>query len=211
MKKNNLIKEKNYRSRYDSNRNCYRKDKTTYIYSEYVDDGNGSGHYVDYEYHVGEVDEYGRELTVEMLDVLMEFDNAEAQDSEDQERNEEVIVHNIFSDGDFTEVGMACIASSPVKGTNGLSVSGTVKFGSELAGPEAALFGEEVENISVQEFREKILPLLTEEQINLIYDRFGAGKTLGQIGAEQEKPVSKQAIDKRLKGIFRKIAENMSL
>lgn len=106
---------------------------------------------------------------------------------------------------------MACIASSPVKGTNGLSVSGAMTFGSELIGPEAALFGEGVENISVKEFRQKILPLLTEEQINLIYDRFGAGKTLEQIGAEQEKPVSKQAIDKRLKGIFKKISENMSL
>lgn len=203
--------EKNYRSRYDRNRMCYRKDKTTYVYSEYVDDGNGQGHYSDHEYHVGDMDETGSVITFEMLDMLQDFDNAEAQDSEDQERNEEVLVHNTFSDSDFTEVGMACIASAPVKGTNGLSVSGAAKFGAELVGPEAALFGEEVENISVQEFREKILPLLTEEQINLIYDRFGAGKTLEQIGAEQDKPVSKQAIDKRLKGIFKKIAENMSL
>ena len=202
--------EKNYRSRYDRNRMCYRKDKTTYVYSEYVDDGNGQGHYIDHEYHVGDMDETGSVITFEMLDMLQDFDNIEAQDSEDLERNEEVLVHNTFSDGDFTEVGMACIASSPVKGTNGLSVSGAMKFGSELVGPEAALFGEEVENISVQEFREKILPLLTEEQINLIYDRFGAGKTLEQIGAEQEKSISKQAIDKRLKGIFKKISENMS-
>lgn len=203
--------EKNYRSRYDRNRMCYRKDKTTYVYSEYVDDGNGQGHYIDHEYHVGDMDETGSVITFEMLDMLQDFDNDEAQDTEDQERNEEVLVHNTFSDGDFTEVGMACIASSPVKGTNGLSVSGAVKFGSELVGPESVLFGEDVENISVQEFREKILPLLTEEQINLIYDRFGSGKTLEQIGAEQDKPVSKQAIDKRLKGIFKKIAENMSL
>ena len=202
--------EKNYRSRYDRNRMCYRKDKTTYVYSEYVDDGNGQGHYIDHEYHVGDMDETGSVITFEMLDMLQDFDNIEAQDSEDLERNEEVLVHNTFSDGDFTEVGMACIASSPVKGTNGLSVSGAMKFGSELVGPEAALFGEEVENISVQEFREKIFPLLTEEQINLIYDRFGAGKTLEQIGAEQEKSISKQAIDKRLKGIFKKISENMS-
>ena len=28
--------EKNYRSRYDRNRMCYRKDNTTYVYSEPV-------------------------------------------------------------------------------------------------------------------------------------------------------------------------------
>lgn len=203
--------EKNYKSRYDRNRMCYRKDKTTYVYSEYVDDGNGQGHYIDYEYHVGDMDETGNVITFEMLDVLQDFDNVEAQDSEDRERNEETLVHNTFSDGDFSETGMACIASSPVRGTNGLSVSGAEKFGSELIGPEAVLFGDDVESISVQVFREKILPLLNEEQINLIYDRFGAGKTLEQIGAEQERPVSKQAIDKRVKGIFKKISENMSL
>lgn len=62
--------EKNYRSRYDRNRMCYRKDKTTYVYSEYVDDGNGQGHYIDHEYHVGDMDETGSVITFEMLDML---------------------------------------------------------------------------------------------------------------------------------------------
>lgn len=204
--------EKNYRSRYDSNRMCYRKDKTTYIYSEYVDDGNGQGHYIDHEYHVGDVDEYGRKVTVEMLDVLMEFDNAEAQDSEDKERYEEVVVHNDFSDGDFMETGMVRIGTSCVEGNTGLNPSGAMRFGAELIGPEAVLFSKKDEDsISVKEFKEKILPILTEEQINLIYERFGAEKTLEQIAAQQDKPVSRQAIDNRIKRIFKKVKENMSL
>ena len=203
---------KNYRSRYERNRNCYRKDKTTYIYSEYVDDGNGQGHYVDHEYHVGDMDENGNTITFEMLDVLLEFDNAEAQDSEDQERYEEVIVHNDFSDGDFIETGMSRISTMSTTSNGGLNVSGAIRFGADLVGPEEALFGdEEEESISVKDFREKILPLLTEDQINLIYERFGAGKTLEQIAKEQDKPVSKQAIDKRFKTIFNKIVEHMSI
>ena len=203
---------KNYRSRYERNRNCYRKDKTTYIYSEYVDDGNGQGHYVDHEYHVGDMDEHGRAITLEMLDMLMEFDNAEAQDTEDQDRNEELLAHNDFSDGDFVETGMSRIGTTGVAKNGGLNPSGVVQFGAEFIGPEAVLFGKaDVESISIKEFREKVMPLLTEEQINLIYERFGAGKTLEEIAKEQEKPVSKQAIDKRFKTIFKKITDNMSI
>ena len=203
---------KNYRSRYERNRNCYRKDKTTYIYSEYVNDGNGQGHYVDYEYHVGDMDEHGRAITLEMLDMLMEFDNAEAQDTEDQDRNEELLVHNDFSDGDFAETGMSRIGTTGVAKSDGLNPSGAMQFGAELIGPEAVLFGvEDVESISMKDFKEKVLPLLSEEQINLIYERFGAGKTLEQIAKEQDKPVSKQAIDKRFKTIFKKITDNMSI
>lgn len=203
---------KNCSSRYERNRNCYRKDKTTYIYSEYVDDGNDQGHYVDHEYHVGDMDEHGRAITLEMLDMLMEFDNAEAQDTEDQDRNEELLAHNDFSDGDFVETGMSRIGTTGVAKKGGLNPSGVVQFGAEFIGPEAVLFGKaDVESISIKEFREKVMPLLTEEQINLIYERFGAGKTLEQIAKEQDKPVSKQAIDKRFKTIFKKITDNMSI
>ena len=208
MKKEN----KNFKSRYDRNRMCYRKDKTTYIYSEYIDDGNGQGYYIDHEYHVGDMDEHGRAITLEMLDMLMEFDNAEAQDTEDQERNEELLAHSDFSDGDFVETGMSRIGTVGVVGNNGMNPSGATKFVAELIGPEAVLFGKsEEDSITVKEFKEKILPLLSEEQINLIYERFGAGKTLEQIAKEQDKPVSKQAIDKRFKTIFKKITDNMNI
>ena len=208
MKKEN----KNFKSRYDKNRMCYRKDKTTYIYSEYIDDGNGQGHYIDHEYHVGDMDENGRAITLEMLDMLMDFDNAEAQDTEDQERNEELLAHSDFTDGDFVETGMSRIGTVGVAGNDGMNPSGATRFAAELIGPEAVLFGKrEEDSISVKEFKEKILPLLSEAQINLIYERFGAGKTLEQIAKEQDKPVSKQAIDKRFKTIFKKVTDNMSI
>ena len=164
MKKEN----KNFKSRYDRNRMCYRKDKTTYIYSEYIDDGNGQGHYIDHEYHVGDMDENGRAITLEMLDKLMDFDNAEAQDTEDQERNEELLAHSDFSDGDFVETGMSRIGTVGVAGNDGMNPSGATKFGAEFIGPEAVLFDKEAEeSISVKEFKEKILPLLQKNKSTL--------------------------------------------
>ena len=41
-------KEKKYRSRYDVNRKCYRKDKTHYVYQEWVETGKDQGYYIDH-------------------------------------------------------------------------------------------------------------------------------------------------------------------
>lgn len=75
-------KEKNYRSRYDANRRCFRQDKTHYVYQEWVDTGKNQGHYIN---HVLTAGEDG--VTLELLDYLQATDNSEVQDREDDMRN----------------------------------------------------------------------------------------------------------------------------
>lgn len=84
-------KEKNYRSRYDVNRPCYRKDKTHYVYMEWVEPEDGAeGYYIEHVFTVGEDG-----VTLELLDYLQETDNGEVQDQEDDARNAEELAKNM--------------------------------------------------------------------------------------------------------------------
>lgn len=83
---NSNKKEKNYRSRYDANRHCFRQDKTHYVYQEWVETGKERGYYIDHVFTVGEDG-----VTLELLDYLQATDNSEVQDQEDDERNKEML------------------------------------------------------------------------------------------------------------------------
>lgn len=83
-------KEKNYRSRYDVNRHCFRQDKTHYVYQEWVETGKDQGYYIDYVFTVGE-----DEVTLELLDYLQATDNGEVQDQEDDERIKELLAETM--------------------------------------------------------------------------------------------------------------------
>lgn len=176
-----VTREKNFRSRYERNRTCWRKDETTYVYLDFVECPDGECRYIEREIHVGDTDVHGNVVTIEILDFLFGCDNAEAQDTED-------------ADDYATEI----------------NISGEVFMGATYNSPEEELFSEEEqESPLVQEFMEKVEPKLSEEQKNLIYDRFGARKTLEELAHEQDKPVSKQAIDNRIKKIYKKVKDNM--
>lgn len=76
-------KEQRYRSKYDANRKCYRKDKTHYIYEKWVEVEGAHGFYQDIVLTVGE----DKGVTLELLDFLQETDNSEAAEQQDESRN----------------------------------------------------------------------------------------------------------------------------
>lgn len=170
-------KEKNYRSRYDKNRPCYRQDKTHYVYQEWVETGKDEGYYIDHVFTVGE-----NGVTFELLDYLQATDNSQVQDQEDDERNLELL-------------------------------SGTTEIYAKS--PEEELFEEEKPQGKLsKEFDEKVRPHLSEEQIDFIYERFGACKTLDEIAedlplSKDGKPVSRPAVLGRQKRIFAKVEKYM--
>ena len=209
----NVTTKKNFRSRYDQNRPCYRKDRDTYVELEFVECEDGGCRYVEREHRVGEMDAAGNVLTREILDVMLEFDNAEVQDTEDMYGNADLSLYGTGSaEDDFNETGMARIGTSRVDGTNEINISGAVIMSPELIGPEAVLFAVvEEDSPLVRALKEKVFPHLSEDQINLLYDHYGARKTLEQIAAEQEPPVSKQAISNRLAKIHAKNKKYMDL
>jgi len=209
----NVTSKKNYRSRYDQNRHCYRKDKETYVELEFVECEDGECRYVEREHRVGEIDAAGNVLSYEILDMMLEADNAEVQDTEDLYANADLSLYGTGSaEDDFNETGMARIGTSRVDGANEINISGAVIMSPELIGPEAVLFAANKEDSPlVRVLKEKVFPYLSEDQINLIYDYYGAGKTLEQIAAEQDKPVTKQAIANRLAKIHTKIKKYMTI
>ena len=177
--KNTDKKEKNYRSRYDVNRPCYREDETHYVYEEWVQTGEKAGCYRKTALTVGEGD-----VTLELLDYLQGTDNSEAQDQEDDIRNQEKLAENI-----------------------------------PVAAPsyEDELYGDEKEEVNplLKAFNEKVRPHLNEDQMNLIYDRYGRNLSLEEIAAElppgkDGKPVSHQAVTNRLNRIFAKVKKYMA-
>lgn len=177
--KTNEKKEKNYRSRYDVNRPCYREDETHYVYEEWVQTSENMGCYRKTALTVGEGD-----VTLELLDYLQGTDNSEVQDQEDDIRNKEKLAENIPT-------------AAP-------------SYEDELCADEA----EEVSPL-LKAFNEKVLPHLTEDQINLIYDRYGRNLSLEEIAAElppgkDGKPVSHQAVTNRLNRIFAKVKKYMA-
>lgn len=169
--------KKNYRSRYDANRKCYRQDKTHYVYEEWVETGKNQGYYIDHVFTVGEDG-----VTLELLDYLQATDNGEVQDQEDDERNLELLAET-----------MDAYAKSP----------------------EEELYGEEEPQIPLfEEFEEKVKPHLSEEQMDFIYERFGACKTLDEIAeelllGEDGKSISRPAVLGRQKRIFAKVNKYM--
>lgn len=170
-------KEKNYRSRYDANRKCFRQDKTHYVYQEWVETGKDQGYYIDHVFTVGEDG-----ITLELLDYLQATDNGEVQDQEDDERNRELLAET-----------MNVYAKSP----------------------EEELYEEEEQQSPLsKEFDEKVRPHLSEEQMDFIYERFGACKTLDEIAeelplGEDGKPISRPAVLGRQKRIFAKVKKYM--
>lgn len=81
---------------------------------------------------------------------------------------------------------------------------------------EEELCSEEDQNISpiVKAFHEKVRPHLTEEQMNIVYARYGMNMTLDEIAAtlppgKDGKPVSHQAVSNRLGRIFAKVKKYM--
>ncbi len=170
-------KEKNYRSRYDANRHCFRQDKTHYVYQEWVETGKDQGYYIDHIFTVGEDG-----VTLELLDYLQSTDNGEIQDQEDDERNKEMLAET-----------MPAYAKSP---------------------EEELCADERPQSHLVKEFNEKVKPHLSDEQMNFIYERFGACKTLDEIAeelppGEDRKPISRPAVLGRQKRIFAKVKKYM--
>lgn len=202
----------NFKSRYDANRDCYRQDETTYVYQEWVDDGNGRGHYRN---HVISIDDEG--VTLELLDMLQQSDNAEAQDTEDAERFEDPSVHETGAasdeDGfDYSVLDNLSASCSYGKGSRNLATPFTGSL--ELIGPEALFQEEKPESALVTAFREKVAPKLTEDQQELILDLYGEQKTLEQVAAEISvkkggKPITHQAVSSRLNKIKAKTRKLM--
>ena len=205
---------RNYKSRYDRNRDCYRTDETTYVYQEWVApgmEGNAKGFFRNHVIHVGD-----EGVTLELMDYLLQTDNAEAQDNEDKDRHEDESVHvEMHEEGsDFNYSRMENISTSRIDGGADNMASG-YSGSPEYIGPEPALFGEKPkESPLVQEFNEKVKPSLTEAQTDLFYDRYGMDKPLVQIAQEQPvkengKNVSHQAISNRLTKLHNKVRKNM--
>lgn len=170
-------KEKNYRSRYDANRKCYRQDKTHYVYEEWVETGKNQGYYIDHVFTVGEDG-----ITLELLDYLQATDNGEVQDQEDDECNRELLAET-----------MNAYAKSP---------------------EEELCEEEEPQSQLSKDFAEKVRPHLSEEQMDFIYERYGACKTLDEIAeelplGEDGKPISRPAVLGRQKRIIAKIKKYM--
>ena len=101
--RNNAINQqrddrKNYRSRYDRNRDCYREDKSHYVYQHLVINGDNRGFYSSTVLSVGD-----EGVTYELLDFLQETDNSEVQDIEDDLRNAEKLAYSLSSYEDSYE------------------------------------------------------------------------------------------------------------
>ena len=171
-------KEKNYRSRYDTNRHCFRRDKTHYVYQEWIENENSMQGY--YKEHVFTVGEDG--ITLELLDYLQATDNSEVQDQEDDARYQELLIET-------------------------LSIY--------EKGPEESLFDDEEPGSKLlQEFVEKVRDHLSEEQMDFIYERFGACKTLDEIAESLQKDkdgktISRSAVLGRQKRIIAKVEKYM--
>lgn len=170
-------KEKNYRSRYDANRHCFRQDKTHYVYQEWVETGENQGYFIEHVFTVGEDG-----VTLELLDYLLATDNGEVQDQEDDERNKEKLAKS-----------MSTYAKSP---------------------EEELCSEEEEQGVLSKEFDEKVKPYLSEDQMNLIYERYGMDKSLEQIAEESPvkedgSHISHQAVSNKLNRIFKKVEKHM--
>ena len=172
-------KEKNYRSRYDKNRGCYREDKTHYVYQEWVSTGKKKGFYRNTTFTVGEGD-----VTLELLDYLQASDNGEVQAQEDEQRYREKLAESLPT---------------------------------YVKSREEELCAEENEHISpmLKAFNEKVRPHLSEEQMNLIYARYGMNLSLEEIAAmlppgKDDKPKTHQAVTSRLNKIIAKVKKYMA-
>lgn len=170
-------KEKNYRSKYDVNRHCYRQDETHYVYQEWVETGKNTGFFSNHIFTVGEDG-----VTLELLDYLQMTDNGEVQDQEDDKHNAEKLAES-----------MPAYAKSP----------------------EEELTSEDVgESPLLKKFNEKVKPHLSEDQMNLIYDRYGMDKSLQQIADESPlkedgSHITYQAVTGKLNCIFAKVKKHM--
>ncbi len=80
---------------------------------------------------------------------------------------------------------------------------------------EEELFSDdEKESPLLKEFNEKAKPHLTEDQMNLIYDRYGMDKSLQQIADESPlkedgSHITHQAVTGKLNRIFAKVKKHM--
>ena len=124
---------KNYLSKYDVNRHCYRRDKTHYIYQEWVETSRGKGYYIDHIFTVGE---YG--ITLELLDVLQDADDKEAQESENAEKYEEPFNYDEDdAEDNYDDNDTRCVGEKDPYNP-ALLYEGSPEF----IGPEAVLFAE---------------------------------------------------------------------
>lgn len=172
-------KEQRYRSRYDANRKCYRKDKTHYVYEKWVEVEGAHGFYQDIVLTVGE----DKDVTLELLDFLQATDNSEVADQQDESRNKRLL-------------------------------SETVDI--YVKSREEELCSEE-EHISpeLKTFNEKVRQHLSEEQMDLIYARYGMNMTLEEIATQlppnqNGTPKTHQAVSSRLNRIIAKVRKYMT-
>lgn len=86
-------KEKNYRSCYEKNCNCYRKNKITYISQEWIPPDEDTDYYKDYEFNVDE-----DRITINFLNMLQQPDNAETQNTKNAKSH---------ADSSANELGLA--------------------------------------------------------------------------------------------------------
>lgn len=211
---NETKKERNYRSRYERNRDCYRKDETTYVYQQWIPTGKKTGYYIDHEFVVGKDG-----VTLELLDYLLESDNASAQDQEDSDRFTDQGVVNeegTESNGAFSASAFSNLSTSRVSGSS-FNLSGRYNGSPELVGPEAVLFAEEEEQSELaKQFEEKVNPTLTEEQRVLICQYYGMDMSLEEIAQlaplnAKGEHITAQAIFNRLQKIKNKTKKNITL
>lgn len=201
-------KKRNYRSRYEENRHCFRVDETTYVYRTYSGDGQ---QYFDERIHVGEDG-----VTLEILDFLQAADNAEAQDTEDERKNADGRFEGLLTGGteDRNTIGFDAIGSC-CDAFGGMTRSADNFAGSpELKGPEAALFPEEeVPGEFRQLFREVVLPELTDKEKDLIYSYYGAQMVAREIAEKtfkkNGKPLTESGITKQLRLLRAKVVALM--
>ena len=208
-------KEKNFKSRYDENRHCFRVDETTYVYREFHD----AEHYTDHMLHVGDDD-----VTLEILDMLLGGDNAEAQDNEDERKHADGRFEASVAAADAgpgnAEGGFDFISSSHVDeqpdGATAARMNLAAGFAGspELMGPEAVLFPKEEKPGRMQAiFTEFVLPHLSEKEMDLIYRYYGMGMFAKDIAAitikKNGKPMSESGITKQLRQLREKVKELM--
>lgn len=199
--KNNKKDNRNFQSRFDENRPCFRVDETTYVYREYYD----KDHYIDHTFTVGEGD-----CTLELFDSLQKMDNAEAQDSEDIRKHSDNKFENSKanaedSDSDTREGGFDTLEVSRIAGD----------LFAGAGGIEEELFGESMpESRLMRLFNKYVLPELSEKEVGLIYDYYGMGMFAKDIAVKtfkkNGKPLTESAVTKQIRLLKAKVEALMA-
>jgi len=196
MSTTKITKNRNYTSRFDENRPCFRLDETTYVYREYRDKDT----YIDHTFTVED-----GSCTLELFDSLQAMDNAEAQDTEDIRKHSDNKFENSKanaedSDSDTREGGFDTLDASRIADD----------LFAGAGGVEEDLFGEpKSESRMLRLFNKYVLPELSEKELGLIYDYYGMGMFAKDIAAKTFKknghPLTESAVTKQIRLLKAKV------